>query len=129
MRNCQYASLCYSYTASISLLSAGTFISSRRAQYALSYYQSTTASISPNLVLSCSLLASLELLEIPSADGHIALILVHTLCELFDIGRTWSSVLSVITLGLTVVKTLINRSSVRIGLPGLIVGLFGFLLR
>jgi hypothetical protein len=38
------------------------------------------------LVLSCSLLAGLELLEVPTANGHVTLILVHAIGEALDVG-------------------------------------------
>lgn len=39
-----------------------------------------------SLVLRSSSLASLELVEVPAADGEGALVLVHTLAEVGDIG-------------------------------------------
>ncbi len=42
-----------------------------------------------NLVLSSSLLASLELFEVPAANCHVALLLVHTFCEALDVVCTW----------------------------------------
>jgi hypothetical protein len=41
----------------------------------------------PNLVLTSSLLTSLELVKVPSADGQTALILVHAFAESVDIVR------------------------------------------
>lgn len=40
------------------------------------------------LVLSGSLLASLQLLHVPTADGHVALVLVHAVGKTLDVRGT-----------------------------------------
>lgn len=44
----------------------------------------------PSLVLSSGLLASFQLLHIPTADGQVALVLVHAISEALDVGGTWA---------------------------------------
>lgn len=46
---------------------------------------SSVLSSGPLLVLRSCLLAGLELVEVPSADGQAALVLVHALAEVADI--------------------------------------------
>lgn len=40
------------------------------------------------LVIPSGLLASLQLLHVPAADGHVALVLVHAVGEALDVGGT-----------------------------------------
>ena len=53
--------------------------------------------IQGRLVRASSLLASLELVQVPSADGQVALVLVHALAEVVYICSTGSGVLRVLS--------------------------------
>ena len=60
------------------------------------------------LVLPSGLLAGLQLLQVPSTDCHVALVLVHAVGEAFDVGGTGSRCLS---------------GGLRVGVQGVIHGL------
>jgi hypothetical protein len=69
-------------------------------------------------VLSSSRLTSLQLIQIPPADRHVALILVHAPREALDILRTWTRLLllllgSTSITSLRIVETVVHR--LRIG--------------
>lgn len=66
------------------------------------------------LVLSCSLLAGLELLHVPAADGQVALVLVHAVGEALDVRGAGAACLGG---GGLRVQAIVH------GLPGLRVGI------
>ena len=66
-----------------------------------------------SLVAPSSLLASLQLFEVVRADIHVALVLIHALCEALNVSCTWS--LCLLCLGrLAVVKAVVHRLGVGV---------------
>lgn len=72
-----------------------------------------------HLVLSSSLLAGLELFEVPATDGHVALVLVHAVGEALNVGGARTGSFGGRTLA---VQSIVHRIS------GLCVGIGGLLL-
>lgn len=71
------------------------------------------------LVLTSSLLASLELFEVPAANGHVALVLVHAVGETLDVRGAWTGGFSGRALGV---------QGVVHGVTGACIGVGGLLL-
>ena len=55
-----------------------------------------------SLILASGALARLELVEIPSADGQAALVVVHALAEVANVGLAWSGLGLLAEVGLLV---------------------------